>query len=99
MFGKKMAAKNQKIMSFALQCIAHPKNISKLKKVKEEILQANTTSVLQPMDKKIIKSLKHKRGGMKGKPPIVFFQIQCNRKLHTSLIEQMKSSFFRNERC
>jgi hypothetical protein len=71
---KRMAAKNQKIKSFADQCIAHPKNNSKLRNVKEEFLPANTTSVLQPMGKQIIRSLKHKRGGMKVMPPIFSFK-------------------------
>jgi hypothetical protein len=57
---RRMAAKNRKILLFVDQCTAHSKDISKLRNAQVEFLPANTTSVLQPMDKRIIRSLKHK---------------------------------------
>jgi hypothetical protein len=57
---RRMAAKNQKILLFVDQCVAHFEDTSELRNVRVEFLPANTTSVLQPMDKGIIRSLKYK---------------------------------------
>jgi hypothetical protein len=57
---RRMAAKNRKTLLFVGHCAEHPKDTSKLRNVEVEFLPANTTKVLQPMDKEIIRSLKHK---------------------------------------
>lgn len=55
---RKMGAQNRKVILFLDQCAAHPKDVSHLKNVQVSYLPANTTSVLQPMDQGIIRSLK-----------------------------------------
>jgi hypothetical protein len=55
-----MASRSRKILLFVDHCSAHPKDVRKFKNVQVEFFPANTTSVLQPMDHGIIKSLKQK---------------------------------------
>jgi hypothetical protein len=55
-----MAGKNQKLLLFLDKCVAHARDASKLRNVQVEFLPVNTTLGLQPMDQRIIGSLKHK---------------------------------------
>lgn len=55
-----MAAEHWKILLFVDQCAADPEDSTKLRNIRVEFVQANTTLVLQAMDKWIFRSLKHK---------------------------------------
>ena len=48
---------NLKILLLGDNCTAHP-HVSTLKNIQLEFLRPNTTSVIQPMDQRIIKNLK-----------------------------------------
>lgn len=51
--------KKQKILLLVDNCPAHP-DVKPLQQIKLVFLPANTTSILQPMDQGVIKSLKDK---------------------------------------
>lgn len=56
---QKFATQNRKILLFLDNCTSHPKDIqTRLKFITLQYFPANTTSVLQPMDMGIIKSMK-----------------------------------------
>jgi hypothetical protein len=57
-----MASKSRKILLFVDQCPVHPKDVRNCKNVQVEFFPANTTSVLQPMDERVISTLKQKFG-------------------------------------
>ncbi|XP_029730316.2 tigger transposable element-derived protein 4-like [Aedes albopictus] len=57
---RRMTAENRSILMFVDNCTAHPKAIQdKLHSIKLAFFPPNATSVLQPLDLGIIKSLKH----------------------------------------
>lgn len=54
-----MKCQNRKVFLFADNCAAHPKDISGLRNVRVELLPANTTSRMQPLDAGVIRNNKH----------------------------------------
>ncbi|XP_062538252.1 tigger transposable element-derived protein 4-like [Armigeres subalbatus] len=59
-FDKRMIEEKRKVLMFVDNCSAHPKSVeTKLKAVKLVLFSPNATSVLQPLDLGIIKTLKH----------------------------------------
>jgi hypothetical protein len=60
---RRKATKNWQILPFVDKCATHLKQTSKLRTVQVEFLLTNTTSVLQPMDKRTVRSLKHNIAG------------------------------------
>ncbi|XP_021695234.1 tigger transposable element-derived protein 4-like [Aedes aegypti] len=59
-FDQRMSDEDRKILMFVDNCTAHPKIfLEKLKSIKLVFFPPNATSVLQPLDLGIIKSLKH----------------------------------------
>lgn len=61
--GRKMGAKNRKILLFVDQCSAHPKDRN-FTNATVRLLPANTTSRLRPLDARIIRNFKHHFKGL-----------------------------------
>lgn len=57
---RRMASQSRKILLFVDHCPAHPKDVGNFKNVQVEFIPANMTSILQPMDQGVVKTLKQK---------------------------------------